>query len=950
MISILKDARYPESKIMDIKKHFFRRLALSILFGLSTLTLAGCPLEQEANAIGFADSSQQPDQYSSSSSYTRPGSRGSKLMARFEQFDRNGDGVLTADEVKRPQLFQRLDQNADGSVTLDEARGYIRSRRQSSRNNLNAEDRRVATNSSMPSSGENLAVARPLSSPELDDDEQQFEPNANTNRYSNQKRGRKLVERFNQLDRNGDGVLTADEVKRPELFQRLDQNTDGSVTLDEARNYLLNQRRSSNKDANTQGTDTVINRPSLSSFKKDDVNIGPTEINQHLNIRYAEIPSVDPNLLSLDIYAPKTGQQYPVIVMIHGGGWQRGDKANTNVGIEKANFFVPLGYIFVSVNYRLSPAVKHPTHAQDIARAISWTKSNINTYGGNPEQLYLLGHSSGAHLAALVALDNSYLKTENLRTDIIKGIILLDGASYDIPKAMQDRNKPELLLTAIGNNKNSWREASPIYHVSKNSWLPPFLIFSAPRLGASKQSESFANAIRREGGQARVVFLDKKHEDFNRDLGLPNDEITIQVIEFLAALNPTKNLATPDTIEKGIPPRRNSIQETDTNRSIRSEQVRSATSMCFEPVPNEIVKDPEFEEKDFLVAWQVDPTLDSQGVPIKSGSVIISPIDPETGHFLLDRKIIFNNSNPINLRYTSNGPEWGRNSMGPVLYFAQYQDKAGTRSQLAKIFRIKENKWSLTSIPNSTNKAAPFASSNQEKTPSIFYVNINTPLPALGKRGSRRGHYWGWRTDTDNNPKDYLASTGARHGRWIPGTRTVVYARASSASNTDGLYAYNTDTKAEHLIDNAAKFKSFAVWRAPENQDEPMIIAQAFSSRQASELRSYAYDSKTKKWQHKDTFSGFNSDYPFPTSPEAFVVNNKSYVAVVSTKTANFRSPGIIWIAAVAEPSFRRIISENIISVKKDPEALSIQGGKEGIIYYVDATQRKFKACYAGLK
>lgn len=88
-------------------------------------------------------------------------------------------------------------------------------------------------------------------------------------------------------------------------------------------------------------------------------------VRRFLNLPYATLPGVDPDLLSLDLYAPATGQNHPVIVMVHGGGWQWGDKANANVAAQKVRF-VAAGYIFVSVNYRLSPAVKHPAHVQDV--------------------------------------------------------------------------------------------------------------------------------------------------------------------------------------------------------------------------------------------------------------------------------------------------------------------------------------------------------------------------------------------------------------------------------------------------------------------------------------------------------------------------------------------------------------------------------------------------------
>jgi acetyl esterase/lipase len=123
------------------------------------------------------------------------------------------------------------------------------------------------------------------------------------------------------------------------------------------------------------------------------------------NIPYIVIAGVDPNLLSLDVYAPAKAKDLPVVLMIHGGGWANGDKANRDVGTNKARYFTAQGYVYVSINYRLSPAVQHPTHIEDVASAVSWVLENIATYGGDPARLTLMGHSAGAHLLLVSAPD-----------------------------------------------------------------------------------------------------------------------------------------------------------------------------------------------------------------------------------------------------------------------------------------------------------------------------------------------------------------------------------------------------------------------------------------------------------------------------------------------------------------------------------------------------------------
>ena len=105
---------------------------------------------------------------------------------------------------------------------------------------------------------------------------------------------------------------------------------------------------------------------------------------RHLDVPYATIEGVDPKLLSLDLYAPQNAGRQPVMVMIHGGGWRNGDKANAGMTRTKVPFFVGRGYVYVSINYRLSsaPDVKHPLHVQDVAAALAWVHDHVAEYGG----------------------------------------------------------------------------------------------------------------------------------------------------------------------------------------------------------------------------------------------------------------------------------------------------------------------------------------------------------------------------------------------------------------------------------------------------------------------------------------------------------------------------------------------------------------------------------------
>ena len=133
----------------------------------------------------------------------------------------------------------------------------------------------------------------------------------------------------------------------------------------------------------------------------------------------------------LDIYIPEAFEKpLPVIVFFHGGRWSFGSKDQYKfVGMTLSK----LGYIVVLPNTRLYPEVKHPVFVEDGAKALAWVYSNIAEYGGN-DNLYLSGHSSGAHIAALLTADETYLKQENLSTEIVNAFAGLSGPYDFIPE------------------------------------------------------------------------------------------------------------------------------------------------------------------------------------------------------------------------------------------------------------------------------------------------------------------------------------------------------------------------------------------------------------------------------------------------------------------------------------------------------------------------------------
>lgn len=261
------------------------------------------------------------------------------------------------------------------------------------------------------------------------------------------------------------------------------------------------------------------------------------------NIQYAVRENSSANLTSLDIYAPTNAKNAPVMIMIHGGGWRNGDKQNRGLNNNKVPFFSENGFIYVSINYRLSPAIQHPGHIEDVAEAVAWVHDNIGKYGGDKNKIFVMGHSAGAHLAALVATDERRLQKHKKDLSVVKGVILLDGAGYDIPMQMKGVSffgglMKDMYENAFTLDEAVQKDASPYFHIAKGKNIPPFLIFTAGRRIASQnQSEKMVEAFTKIGVQAETINdPDKIHSTINTQFGVADEMITQKSKEFLVGI------------------------------------------------------------------------------------------------------------------------------------------------------------------------------------------------------------------------------------------------------------------------------------------------------------------------------------------------------------------------------------------------------------------------------
>jgi acetyl esterase/lipase len=204
----------------------------------------------------------------------------------------------------------------------------------------------------------------------------------------------------------------------------------------------------------------------------------------------------------LDLVKPAGVARAPVLLFIHGGGWSIGDKAHA--APEKARWTNSKGWAFATANYRLVPQATVEQQAADVAGATAWLRANAAREGLDPDRIVLMGHSAGAHLVALVGTDPQYLKAAGVPMSAVKGIVLLDGAGYDVPtQASAEMNlvKP-MYEAAFSTDPNRQAALSPTRHAAAPN-VGRWLILPIERRADSQaQSKGLADALNRAGASA----------------------------------------------------------------------------------------------------------------------------------------------------------------------------------------------------------------------------------------------------------------------------------------------------------------------------------------------------------------------------------------------------------------------------------------------------------------
>ena len=254
-----------------------------------------------------------------------------------------------------------------------------------------------------------------------------------------------------------------------------------------------------------------------------------SQINKKLDIQYSK--DSDP-LKRLDIYIPeKKDSKFPVLIHFHGGGLRLGDKDQTK---EHGLFYATHGILFISVNYRLSPAVQYPAHVQDCAAAVAWVFENLDDLWGDANRVFISGHSAGAHLAALLGTEAIYMQEYNLHPKEFAGVIPVDTSMYDLSVAINEKIIGRFVKQAFGENIDILKSASPLYNIHSGNSYPEFLILAGKREPNIAQTKKLFNRLKSVGSEAKFLMVDDHtHKEMNLGMHEATDPVGNAILRFI---------------------------------------------------------------------------------------------------------------------------------------------------------------------------------------------------------------------------------------------------------------------------------------------------------------------------------------------------------------------------------------------------------------------------------
>lgn len=246
----------------------------------------------------------------------------------------------------------------------------------------------------------------------------------------------------------------------------------------------------------------------------------PIEVAHSISYRLSTRQDADQR--RLDIYRNMSSGKNPVVIFVHGGAWRSGHRRQ----------YLPLGVSLalkrittVIPSYSQAPAYRFPEPGRDIAAVVNWVRDNMSRYGGDPNKIFLAGHSSGVQIAALVALDPRYLAFHSLPPTVIRGVIALSGI-YEVPPGFD---------YAFGG-EDERAQASPSRFVREGA--PPFLVVRGGNDAqlVLRQTGPFAESLQSRGVEVETeVYPEEDHNSIIALASIRNSDLLQRIQGFVKA-------------------------------------------------------------------------------------------------------------------------------------------------------------------------------------------------------------------------------------------------------------------------------------------------------------------------------------------------------------------------------------------------------------------------------
>ena len=241
--------------------------------------------------------------------------------------------------------------------------------------------------------------------------------------------------------------------------------------------------------------------------------------------------------LKLDLAMPKAGNgPFPAVVFLHGEGWRAGNRQQMNHFIEG---MAGLGYVGISVEYRLVPTAHFPAQVEDCKAAVRWLRANARRYRVDPDRIGVVGFSAGGHLASMLGVTGKEDGLEGVggnprQSSRVQAVVSFFGPSDFSTRDWPEDLEREVIAPFLGGSfaamPDAYRRASPINYASRDA--PPFLLFHGTddKLVPVDQSRRLAEKLNKLGVPTRMVALEGEGHGFSD----PNNQKSMQqMLDFL---------------------------------------------------------------------------------------------------------------------------------------------------------------------------------------------------------------------------------------------------------------------------------------------------------------------------------------------------------------------------------------------------------------------------------